>query len=677
MAAIRIRVGASLDRSTLAAFQPIVESAKRARKAVADELEKQTKQQATEQRAQTKAAEREARQRAAAEKEALRDVDRATKQAARERERAAQMAARSAVKAAKESAAEQTRIQQQTLKEAERSAAARDRFASRASGTLFRGAASAARAAIGVAGSLARGMGVDTDLGSAFTKNTDLQTRAVQLSNSGYMPGKNYRQNPQTIVDKSRDVANATAMDAGDVMGGMQKFVGKTGDLRAAQDMIGELARLSKATGTNLEDMADAAADVFTQTGSAEKTVAVMKAIAAQGKEGAVEIKDLADQMAKVAGAASQFEGDSGKNIALFGALAQFARQKGAASTATQAATSTLAFQSTFGKGARLDAFKKYKVNTDGAGGKVRNAEDIIVDALVATKGNKRKFNEMFASSQAQRVTDPFRTSFLDKFDKAKGTEQERLAQAAQETRAEFDRLRDSTMSEQELTDSFNAAMDTAGSRAQLFNNAIQQNADKLQNALYPALIALAPMILKLATATADAITQITGVDPRKKALDKTEDSLTFGSAATTGNALTSGEISQADLDRNKDAEKALQDVVDQRKAAAKTEATAQGGIPKAVSGLLNVFQYTPVGAAVGGGDIKSDFERNRQQKLDAANVGVSTAEKHLADLKAQNKKLTDAIEGGALKVTIVAGTSPAPVAKLGATATPGSDATK
>ena len=61
---------------------------------------------------------------------------------------------------------------------------------------------------------------------------------------------------------EARQVANETGFGANQLMEGLQKFVGKTGDLETGRQVMRDLAKLSKATGTNLEDMVDAAGDV-------------------------------------------------------------------------------------------------------------------------------------------------------------------------------------------------------------------------------------------------------------------------------------------------------------------------------------------------------------------------------------------------------------------------------
>ena len=253
-----------------------------------------------------------------------------------------------------------------------------------------------------IAGDIARGAGVDLNMGSYVSDYVTRQRMATELSNSGYMApeaGKpitanNIRQDPKALLADASEAANAAAMDPTKAMEGLAAFVAKTGDLQTGREILADLAKTAKATGASLEDMVDAAGDVSANMGDVdnkgERIKAIMLAIAGQGKVGAVEIKDLASQMAKVAAAASMFEGDTGKNIAILGGFAQMARSKGGAASATQAATSVASFANMFSKGARLDAIEKtFGVTTTSSTGARRNPEEILLEAIASASSAK------------------------------------------------------------------------------------------------------------------------------------------------------------------------------------------------------------------------------------------------------------------------------------------------
>ncbi len=452
----------------------------------------------------------------------------------------------------------------------------------------------AARFSADMALDIARGAGVNTDLGSHFAANSALQTQAVDVSNSGYMvndPRNNKRVGSSELVGQARKVSKETAFDPSEVLGGLGAFAGKTGDLATGRDIIKDLAVLSKATGTNLEDMVDAAADVSNNLedvpDKGAAIVRVMKALAGQGKMGAVEIKDLAVQMAKVAAAAGKFEGSGEENLAVLGGFAQEARAHGGAATATQAATSTQGFADTFAKGARFEAFKAegIDVNSKTEKGKFRDPRELIIEALQKTKGDTQRMNKMFASATAQRVTGGFAKVFNEAQNSTQGTEQEKLAAGTKAVREEMERLRNAAMGEGEVRDSFNAAMGTVASKAEIFNTKVGEMAEKLQSEALPELEKLGPAILplipamglllvptiKLGTELAKLLGKITGANDPGDDADENSAIDDFETArANIGKSGEKGEVNQEDLDALEQAKKRLETNV--KKRHAKTE---------------------------------------------------------------------------------------------------------
>lgn len=551
MAAIQIRVGASLDRSTATIFQTLADQAKRANRAIADEARKAAKEEETAWRNAQRELARLEREAVAQRKKSAKDAEAAVKHAAKEEERVA-----------REKVAAMVRIDRELTREREREAKARAKAEERAANDAAaawvksesrrrRDAAAvkrghgqqmerlagygsqallgAGRFGLSMLADMAQGAGVRLDMGSHFAAASDLESRATQLANSGYMPGtagaNGRRQDPRALMAQSYEIGNATGTAANDVMAGMQSFVGKTGDLESARAVMGDLAKLSKATGSNLEDMSDAAADVSNQLGDVPDKGArikdVMMAIAGQGKVGAVEIKDLANQMAKVASNAMMMTGDAGQNIKLLGAFAQESRAKGGSASATQAATSVASIFSVFSKGARLDAFKGLGVKTsDQATGKLRRIDDILLDTLVASqrKGRgdvdttNRLFGSTFATEQARRGVRGFEKTFREAYAGAKGTEEEKIAAATKAYREELEHLLKVQMSEQELTESFANSMKTGQSQAEIFNNQMQKIAQDAQTNLGPALVALAPVVIRATKAIADLAVNVLGL---------------------------------------------------------------------------------------------------------------------------------------------------------------------
>jgi hypothetical protein len=372
-----------------------------------------------------------------------------------------------------------------------------------------------------VAGDLASGAGVDFDVASLVAKNVDLEKRATDLSNSSYMVGENgangQRQDAGAIIAQARGVADATGFDTGSALEGLQAFVGKTGDLETGRAVFKDLAMLSKATGTNLEDMVNAAGDVANGLGDIPDKAAViqqvMQSIAGQGKLGAVEISDMATQMAKLAANAGQFAGDQAQNIALLGALAQEARQRGGASSATMAATSVAGFVNTLKTPARIAAFQQATgKKVYDAQGMIRNPQELIMEALRARGMDPEGFKKIFANVQGARAVEGFATIYR----KAGGGE---AGEAA--VTAEFQRLTRAAMGLGETQDSFRRSIETTSSRVQIFNNKLQDTVNELQSSFMPLLQDLSPVLLAVVRAGTGFASWALGLKAKKEDQDE------------------------------------------------------------------------------------------------------------------------------------------------------------
>lgn len=430
--------------------------------------------------------------------------------------------------------------------------AARIRSGMRVAGAVGGIVGSAAAFGGRMAFDLARDVGVQTDYGQLTAQNFAVQKNARDLVNSAYMPGKagaaGMRQDPAAIIAEGRAVGKESGYSTGSAIEALQKFTAKTGDLESGRAILADMAKFSRATGTELEDMVDAAADVSNALGDVANKPAIMKdvmrSIIAQGKEGAVEIKDLATQMAKLGAAATQVSGDPSKAVTTMGALTQMARAKGGASSATMAATSVGSFMATFTKAARVNAFKANGIELREKDGLLRDPRAIITDVLKATGGDANKIAKMFSDQGAQRVMRGWTTTY----NQAGGGEKGLAA-----VNAELDKLMLSTSKMTEIEDSHRAAMAEAEVKVQLVNNAFSDMADKINKDLGPAFAHLVPDIEKFAVKVAEFAGWITGSSEKGGAKDAREAEgriLNATAKVKNGETLTPKEAEQLVADR-------------------------------------------------------------------------------------------------------------------------------
>lgn len=350
-----------------------------------------------------------------------------------------------------------------------------------------------------IASDMARGIGVDTDLASHVRANTELAASATTLSNQGFMPGQpgpaGIRQDPATLIKQARDVGSEAAFDPREVLSALSAFTAKTGDLQTGRDALAQLAQLARATGSSLHDMVDAAGDVSSNLGDVEdkgaKVVDVMRAIAGQGKVGAVEIKDLSVQMAKLAANVPAYAGNRTRTFAVLGAFAQEARAHGGAASASQAANAIASYTNQFSKAARIEGFKGMHINPFAAPGIIKPPDEVMLEHLQATKGDPLKMAKGIGDAKAQQVTKGFASIYREAYNAAPGNEAEKMAAGTKAYRARIEELTANAMKEDEILESFGRSMKGADAQAQLFNNRIGESVDLAGQTLIPKLIEL------------------------------------------------------------------------------------------------------------------------------------------------------------------------------------------
>lgn len=673
MAELLIRVGAVVDRNVAVAYRPMVEAAERARRATEDAARRAGGATTKETKKGTDAAEKAyaqlARQAERWKREMVRDAERAAREQAKAEERATTAAARAHERAEREKtkateteSRKREREVEREAKKAEREARRRERDAARdgarrsreldrafqgASQTVLRAGASVGRAAFGVGRSVVRSAGVDTDLESIFRKNIELETVANELSNQSFIQGdarNGRRVDPRELMEQAFQVGGATGMNANDALEGLGKFTAKTGDLATGREILQDMAVLSKATGASLDDMVDAAGDVAAALPDTEdkgrKVAAVMKSIAGQGKLGAVEIKDLASQMAKVAAASGQIEGDAAENIVTMGMFAQEARQRGGAASATQAATSAAALINTLKTPARAKAFQdatgKSVFNEQGM---IRDPREIVLEALRAKGMNPTAFKQIFANVAGGRAVEGFATIFRQ----AGG------GQAGEEAvRAEFERLRLAAIADAEVMESFARQMKTGQSQAEVFNNELRQSALQIQDSLTPALAQLAPAALETAKTFAQVVAWLAGDSqmPRISGMATTD---VNEAITSTEKQLAGGTISEAQLKQNEIAENEAFEALN-RANAEKEVRQGEGAYSSTYKQILRFADFGPSTLFSGGRIGKRQIERNAAEVAagDKAREDEAARMRDLLDrIVRTNEETKKAIEGG------------------------------
>lgn len=127
------------------------------------------------------------------------------------------------------------------------------------------------------------------------------------------------------IRDKVLDVSDATSIMKEDVIQGAGSFIALTGDAETAIDQLETFARVSLATGASMDDVSRSGAAMSQSMGIVgEDFEQAFSILIASGKAGAVELKDVAQVMAKLSAVSATFaEGQGLDALAETGAALQ------------------------------------------------------------------------------------------------------------------------------------------------------------------------------------------------------------------------------------------------------------------------------------------------------------------------------------------------------------------
>lgn len=489
MAAVRISVGAASDGSMRTVFKPMIEAAKEARAKIAAEFAGLGVSVANTFKLVPAAA-----------------------QAAFAKVTAAENAAVAAgVSAVEKGEAQKRRAREKSERDRQRDWEKEVRDVAKRAGQVGyntqRYFDRTLRSAGGIAMSVAKGAGVDLDIGSLVGKSVDFTKKATDLSNAAYQPNAPNPNDPArtrvsaaTIMAKMREAGNAAALDPTKALEGLQTFTGTTGDLKTGMEIIKDLGVLSRATGTGFEDMVAAAGEVSAKLGDIPNkgatVVSVMRAMAGQGKLGAVEVRDLTTQMAKLGAGASRFGQSTAESIVTMGAITQMARQQGGAKSASVAANAAMSLITGFTKGTTIKNLQKFGIQPfqdpgegPGKNTKLLDPQTMILAMLMKSGGSQKILGKMINDKMAMTALAGYAKTYND----TKGTQTDKL----NAVRGEFSRQRKAAMGEGEVKESFGLSMQTPEAKMQLFNNKMSEVGAEIAGKVLPALERLAPMIIK------------------------------------------------------------------------------------------------------------------------------------------------------------------------------------
>lgn len=294
-------------------------------------------------------------------------------------------------------------------------------FVAGSAGGAIRGIGGSAAAIGGIAGTFAVAGSVQRQMG--------IEAQAAELANQAFREGKvtNRGQVQQDVIRQTKTLGAETGIGAPGLISALRKFVEPSGRLDVAQEMLPILAEFSDATGAAIEDVGKTGGQVVQAMVARNpnvkveeiisETTAILSSMAGQAKVGAIEFKDLAQQMGRLISSTSGFEGKISDLAATMGAVAQISLAGGAASpeeamTAIKnfrddLITNEGRFRKAGGKVGGVNVF------ADEAMTRLRNPVEILVDTLAKTKGSLPAIAKLFGK-RGRKAAEPFQQAYTE-----------------------------------------------------------------------------------------------------------------------------------------------------------------------------------------------------------------------------------------------------------------------
>lgn len=273
--------------------------------------------------------------------------------------------------------------------------------------------------AVGRAGAAAVGLGGAGLAAASVNQALKLDEASRRLSIAGRGPGEKGA-DPEALKRTFTQTGIETGVAPEQLASAAGAYVAKTGDLKTAMANMRNFAVTAQATGASVEDIASAAGDLSQKFDikSADEMGQALAVLAFQGKKGAFELKDMAEQFPEMAAAAQRAGMTGVKGMKTLGGLAQIARQStgsGAeASTATQMMLTQLTTKADKLKSG--EALGGQRVNVFEGGDATKKARDIptvLAEIVSKSHGNQTQLAKLF-DVRGMRAVSPFVKTYRD-----------------------------------------------------------------------------------------------------------------------------------------------------------------------------------------------------------------------------------------------------------------------
>lgn len=291
--------------------------------------------------------------------------------------------------------------------------------------TVGRSVSGTVRTIAGIGGTILGVAGI-AGAGEAVSQEIGLDQRLRQVSANARQAGTE-GVDPRMLRGGVRNAALATGASESGLVGALETYTARTGDIKSATDNLRTFATVAMATGASVEDVASTAADLaqkFNITKPKEMADA-FAVLAFQGKRGAFELRDMANTFPEMAAAAQRAGMTGVGGMKTLGGLAQLARTStgsGAeASTAVQMMMTQLIAKAGDLKSGKALGGRAVNVFEGGDATKpVRDIRQVLAETISKSHGNLTQLGELF-DVRGVRAASPLISAYRSASDAAGG----------------------------------------------------------------------------------------------------------------------------------------------------------------------------------------------------------------------------------------------------------------
>ncbi len=264
----------------------------------------------------------------------------------------------------------------------------------------------------GIRGGIGMGLGIGAGLagldaiGNVASEVLDYERNLTRLQIAA---GKT----PEYMRGLSNEITNAskaTGIGREQILGAATAYVTLTGDMDTARASADDFAKIAQATGSNVDDIAKAAAAASQNLGiTSSQFESMFDTMTGQGKAGAIELKDMAAELSTIAPQWAQFANGKGlEGARKLGAAMQIVK-KGFGGDAGETTVGVSNFLTAITKKASRFEGLNFFTETKGADGKkTKQLKDVfsIIDLISKSKiaRDPETLTKAFGSIEAYRA---------------------------------------------------------------------------------------------------------------------------------------------------------------------------------------------------------------------------------------------------------------------------------